>query len=224
MKIIVFLISAFLRSFLAEDFVERREYYLKAAESYKVINGDIDGGTPNIECKDFCKEGCTFYTYCDRYDLSGRKCCSIGYGPVNIEQGFSSTYSIAHIIGNKAVKIKHIQTGMVLDGNDNKDIYTHVVNDGNYQVWSVFANVDGTVYLKNAQTGFYLESDGTFIKANVPNKSDYQRWFVNKQLQLKNNTLCNKYSGRCLAADDRGMVYMIARNALTSASEFVFEG
>lgn len=70
----------------------------------------------------------------------------------------------------------NVQTGLCLDSNASKQLYTFGCNGGGFQKWQ-FSQVGTTLNsLKNKATGFCLDGAGGAARTAVCNGADAQRW------------------------------------------------
>lgn len=160
---------------------------------------------PKDDCEKMCKLGCTFYVY-RSYTLIIKDAltyptvyeCRIGRGPVRKTLGIKSQYptklSMSVMRGDMSVKIKNNVTKSYLTYKDNS-LYVLPSDYSDNQMWTVYNNADGTMFLKNVGNGLYLFSNGNDIGYQPYTGEDNQKWklvscwFIPLKLQDVNSGL-----------------------------------
>lgn len=69
------------------------------------------------------------------------------------------------------------RTGLCLDSNHSKEVYTHTCNGGAFQHWFVGRNDNGTITFWSKATGYCLDTNSTNNVYTLEcNKGSHQRW------------------------------------------------
>jgi serine/threonine-protein kinase len=112
----------------------------------------------------------------------------------------------------KAVTLKSLATGYVLDSNYAGDVYGLKSNGGTYQKWIPAQSDHGTITLTNKRTKRCLDSD---TKGKVYtlrcNGGSFQKWFV-QQADFGTIMLRNLATGRVLDGDATRRIYALPKN------------
>ena len=78
------------------------------------------------------------------------------------------------------VIIKQTYYNQYLDSNQERQVHREPSNNGDNQIRTVYKNNDNSMFLKNAATGLYFDSNGY---AEPYNGGDYQKWeFLDNRL------------------------------------------
>ena len=65
---------------------------------------------------------------------------------------------------------------LVLDSNDERQVYAIRPNSGTNQMWNIYPEDDGYCVLLNVATGLALDSNPTDVYTQRPNDGPNQRW------------------------------------------------
>ena len=65
---------------------------------------------------------------------------------------------------------------LVLDSNDERQVYAISANSGTNQMWNIYPEGDDYCVLLNVATGLALDSNHTDVYTQRPNNGPYQRW------------------------------------------------
>ena len=65
---------------------------------------------------------------------------------------------------------------LVLDSNDERQVYSIAPNSGTNQMWNIYPEDDGYYVLLNVATGLALDSNYSDVYTQQPNDGAYQRW------------------------------------------------
>jgi serine/threonine-protein kinase len=107
---------------------------------------------------------------------------------------------------------KNVRTGLCLDSNPARKVYTLSCNGGSYQRWTVSSNGDGTVMLRNLATSFCLDSNtaGQVYTLSC-NWGSFQHWKVLYNID-GTVSLRNLATSFCLDSNTAGQVYTLSCN------------
>lgn len=74
-------------------------------------------------------------------------------------------------------RLRHADTGRMLDSNTERQVYLLGSNDGSFQKWRINPGAEGYFTLVNLATGFALDGNAEGdVYTTGPNDGAYQRW------------------------------------------------